>query len=191
MRRRLSLVLLALALAAGFCVAKAQQPAASGAWIDVPFVAQQGEGCGAASIAMVMQYWDRQRGQAFQPESGYTTIDRALYSRTAHGVYASAMERYFRKNGYQTFAFAGQTADLAQHVSKGRPLIAALEPGSGQPLHFVVVAGVDPARHLVLLNDPAQRKLLEEDVTRFEQEWKAAGNWTLLALPAADTPNMH
>lgn len=185
MSRRVPLFLLALALAAGCCVSPAQQPAASGAWIDVPFVAQRGEGCGAASIAMVMQYWDHQRGQSFQPASGYSSIDRALYSRTAHGVYASAMERYFRKNGYQTFAFAGQPADLAQHLAKGRPLIAALEPGTGQPLHFVVVAGVDPARHLVFLNDPAQRKLLEEDQTRFEQEWNAAGNWTLLALPAA------
>ncbi len=179
--------LLALVLAAGCCAVQAQQPGAAGGWIDVPFVAQRGEGCGAASIAMVMQYWDRQRGQAMRPEAGYTSIDRALYSRAAHGVYASAMERYFRKNGYQAFAFAGQTDDLTRHIAKGRPLIAALEPGTGQPLHFVVVAGVDPVRHLVLINDPAQRKLTEEDQTRFEQEWKAAGNWTLLALPAENT----
>lgn len=185
MPHRFPSLLLAFALAASCCASVAQQPAAPSAWIDVPFVAQRGEGCGAASIAMVMQYWERQNGRSTRPEAGYTTIDRALYSRAAHGIYASAMERYFRKNGYQTFAFTGQTADLAQHLAKGRPLIAALEPGTGQPLHFVVVAGVDPARHLVLLNDPAQRKLLEEDQTRFEQEWKAAGNWTLLALPAA------
>lgn len=185
--RRFPAFLLAFALAAGCCAISAQRPAADGAWIDVPFVAQQGEGCGAASIAMVMQYWERKRDQGFHPESGYTTIDRALYSRTAHGIYASAMERYLRKNGYTVFTFAGQTDDLAQHVAKGRPLIAALEPGTGQPLHFVVVAGVDPVRHLVLMNDPAQRKLMEEDQTRFEQEWKAAGNWTLLALPAANT----
>ncbi len=28
-----------------------------GVWLDVPFVKQEKDGCGAASIAMVMQYW--------------------------------------------------------------------------------------------------------------------------------------
>ena len=28
-------------------------------WLDVPFVPQQKDGCGAASIAMVMQYWEQ------------------------------------------------------------------------------------------------------------------------------------
>jgi hypothetical protein len=46
-----------------------------------------------------------------------------------------------------------------------------------------VVAGLDEEHKLVLLNDPAQRKLLKEDKSRFEQEWKATGNWTLLAVP--------
>jgi hypothetical protein len=52
------------------------------------------------------------------------------------------MERYFQQNGYLTFAFAGQWSDLKQHLEKGRPLIAALKPGSLVPLHYVVVAGL-------------------------------------------------
>jgi uncharacterized protein YvpB len=42
------------------------------------------------------------------------------------------------------------------------------------PLHYVVVAGLDEKRELVLLNDPAQRKLLKEDRSEFEQEWQVA-----------------
>ena len=34
-----------------------------GVWLDVPFVKQEKDGCGAASIAMVMQYWQAQQGQ--------------------------------------------------------------------------------------------------------------------------------
>ena len=34
----------------------------SGVWLDVPFVKQEKNGCGAASIAMVMQFWQRQQG---------------------------------------------------------------------------------------------------------------------------------
>jgi ABC-type bacteriocin/lantibiotic exporter with double-glycine peptidase domain len=158
----------------------------SGIWLDVPFVKQEKDGCGAASIAMVMQYWQLQQGRPGNPTEA-AQIQRALHSDQAHGIYASDMERYFQQNGYATFAFAGDWSDLKQHLEKGRPLIAALKPGSMAPLHYVVVAGLDQERQLVLVNDPAQRKLLKEDRSRFEQEWKAAGCWTLLALPAAST----
>jgi hypothetical protein len=50
----------------------------------------------------------------------------------------------------------------------------------------VVVAGFDPAKKLVLVNDPAERKLLQRDLSTFEKEWKGTGNWTLLAVPQAD-----
>jgi ABC-type bacteriocin/lantibiotic exporter with double-glycine peptidase domain len=156
---------------------------AKGLWIDVPFVAQPNEGCGAASIAMVMQYWSRHDRQGNGPD--VEQVFHALHSDSAHGIYASDMVRYFKQSGYRTFAFAGESADLLQHLAKGRPLIAALKLGAGLPLHYVVVAGVDPQDHTVLLNDPAQRKLLKEDDARFEREWKAAGHWTLLALPVS------
>jgi ABC-type bacteriocin/lantibiotic exporter with double-glycine peptidase domain len=156
----------------------------SGIWIDIPFVKQEKDGCGAASIAMVMQYWQLQQGRSGDPAEA-EQIQRALHSDAAHGIYASDMERYFQQNGYATFAFPGDWSALKQHLEKGRPLIAALKPGSTVPLHYVVVAGLDEGRQFVLLNDPAQRKLLKEDRSRFEQEWKGAGRWTLLALPEA------
>ncbi len=53
-------------------------------------------------------------------------------------------------------------------------------------LHYVVVAGLDAEQGLVLMNDPAQRKLLKQDRASFEREWTAAGKWTLLALPHAE-----
>ena len=154
-------------------------------WLDVPFVKQEKDGCGAASIAMVMQYWQLQQGQLRRSTTEAAQIQRDLHSDAAHGIYASDMVRYFQQNGYDTFAFAGNWLDLKQHLEKGRPLIAALKPGSKLPLHYVVVAGLDQERQLVLLNDPAQRKLLKEDRSRFEQEWKGAERWTLLALPEA------
>src|ERR1700688_196153 len=134
-----------------------------GVWLDVPFVKQEKDGCGAASIAMVMQYWQLQQRRSGNPTAEAAQIQRALHSDVAHGVYASDMERYFQQNGYATFVFAGDWSDLKQHLEKGRPLIAALKPGSMVQLHYVVVAGLDQERKLVLLNDPAQRKLLKED----------------------------
>ncbi len=153
----------------------------SGAWLDVPFVKQEKDGCGAASIAMVMQYWRAQQGLPPSDASDATRIQRLLYSSKAHGIYASDMERYFRDQGFRTFTIRGEWEDLRQHLARGRPLIVALKPAGGGTLHYVVVAGVGP--EMVMVNDPAQRKLLQQERVSFEREWSAAGKWTLLALP--------
>ncbi len=160
-----------------------------GIWLDVPFVKQEKDGCGAASIAMVMQYWLRQQGQPADGSADAAEIQRALYSRQSHGIYASDLERYFQQRGYRTFAFRGEWTDLKQHLKKGRPLIVALKPASGTvSLHYVVVTGLEWQQGLVLVNDPAQRKLLKQERPSFEREWSAAGKWTLLALPQPGAP---
>jgi ABC-type bacteriocin/lantibiotic exporter with double-glycine peptidase domain len=159
----------------------------NGVWIDVPFVHQEKDGCGAASIAMIMQYWQQHLGQPMSRVADSTEILSVLHSDAAHGIYASDMVRYFQQNGYRAFEFKGELDDLERHLAKGRPLIAALKPGSGLPLHYVVVTGIDHEHRIVLLNDPAQRKLLKEDDAQFEQEWKAAEHWTLLAVPEVST----
>ena len=156
--------------------------AASGVWLDVPFIKQEKNACGAASIAMVIAYWQRQQGQ--QPNADADQIQRVLYSKEAHGIYASDLAEYFQQHGFRTFAFHGEWNDLKEHLEKGRPLIVGLKPGNGNvPLHYVVVTGVDWARNLVLVNDPAERKLLPQERTRFENQWRGADNWTLVALP--------
>lgn len=155
----------------------------SGQWLDVPFIKQEKDGCGAASIAMVMQYWQKQPG-ASQEGSDPADIQRALYTSQAHGIYASDMERYLREHGFRTYSFRGAWDDLKQHVAKGRPLIVALKPLPAEKVrHYVVVVGVDWQQSVVFVNDAAQRKLLKMDRTAFVKEWNAVGNWTLLAVP--------
>jgi len=157
-------------------------------WLDVPFVKQERNGCGAASIAMIMQYWRRQQGRPTGQGSDAEQIQRELYTKAVHGIYASSLERYLQQHGFRTFAFRGEWADLKDHLQKGRPLLVALKPdGKDVPLHFVVVTGLDWQQQLVLKNDPAERKLLQREQSHFEREWKGAGNWTLLALPREDT----
>ncbi|HLJ90151.1 MAG TPA: C39 family peptidase [Candidatus Angelobacter sp.] len=156
----------------------------SGVWLDVPFIKQEKDGCGAASIAMVMQYWQAQRGAPLDSASDPSAIQSALYSSDAHGIYASAMQSYFQLHGFRTFAFEGNWQDFDRHLKQGRPLIVALNPSvRGAALHYVVVVGIDAGQNVVIVNDAAQRKLLKEDRGRFEKEWRAVGNWTLLAVP--------
>ena len=158
--------------------------AAPGIWLDVPFIRQEKDGCGAASIAMVMQYWRTQQSKPIDSSVDVVEIQRALYSSKDHGIHASALEHYFQQNGFQTFAFAGKRDDLKQHLGKGRPLIVALKPSALETsLHYVVVVGLDPEQDVVYVNDAAQRKLLKQEWPGFEKQWGAVGHWTLLALP--------
>jgi ABC-type bacteriocin/lantibiotic exporter with double-glycine peptidase domain len=157
---------------------------APGVWLDVPFIKQEKDGCGAASIAMVMQYWQKQKSQPFDASADAVAIQHSLYSRSERGIRASDMEHYFQQHGFQTFVFAGKWDDLKQHLEKGRPLIVALKPsGMEAALHYVVVVGADEEQGVIYLNDAAERKLLKQERSTFEKQWSAVGKWTLLALP--------
>src|SRR5579864_139529 len=133
--KRTTLLLILSLLAAG----------QSGVWLDVPFVKQEKNGCGAATIAMVMQYWQQQKNASLPATAiDANAIQQVLYSRKDHGIYASGMEDYFQQHGFRTFAFTGTWGDLKQHLEKGRPLIVALKPSHLESsLHYVFIAGVD------------------------------------------------
>lgn len=163
----------------------AQGPAAL--WIDVPFVRQPKEGCGAAAISMVMEYWAHQTGVAPTADSDVGLIQRQLYSAKDHGITASQMQNYFQKHGFLAFTLNGGWSDLVQELQKGRPLIAALRPQGQSELHYVVIDGIDPERALVTMNDPAERKMLTEERAGFEKDWGATHHWILLAVPAPQT----
>jgi predicted double-glycine peptidase len=150
-----------------------------GLWLDVPFVPQERNACGAASISMIMQYWSVGDPGAADP----LLIQELLYSEEAKGIYAGDMQTYLQQQGFSTFAFKGEWSDLRQHLARGRPLIVCLGNRAGSPLHYVVVVGLDLQRERVLLNDPARKKLVQMDRKRFENSWKTTDNWTLLALP--------
>ncbi len=159
-------------------------PATRAIWIDVPFVAQTTDGCGSASISMVMQYWEKKEGRTVTSNADPVIIQAALFSRAAGGIYASKMEQYFENTGYRVFPFSAQWSDLRHHLELGRPLIVSLKAsGPLGPLHYVVVVGIDSERGYVFVNDPARQKMLRISREGFESEWSSMHNWTLLAVP--------
>jgi ABC-type bacteriocin/lantibiotic exporter with double-glycine peptidase domain len=96
------------------------------------------------------------------------------------------VQAYLRESGYRVFVFQGAWSDLEHHIQQGRPLIVSLKAsGPHEPLHYVVVVGIDPAREYVFVNDPAQQKMLRISRQGFESEWSYTRNWTLLAVPRA------
>jgi ABC-type bacteriocin/lantibiotic exporter with double-glycine peptidase domain len=156
----------------------------SGAWIDVPFVAQTKDGCGSASISMVIRYWENKGRRTVTASADPEKIQAALFSPAAGGIPASLMRKYFHDTGYRVFTFQGEWSDLKRHLEQGRPLIAALgASGPRGPLHYVVLVGIDWERGYVFVNDPAQQKMLRISREGFESGWSSTHNWTLLAVP--------
>ena len=152
-----------------------------GIYLNVPYVRQPKDGCGAACISMILQYWSRRDPKLPRIWPSVDSIQHALYHPKARGIFASSMEDYFRRQGWRVFAFHGDWNLLEEHLSKGRPLVICLREGS--TLHYVVVIGMEPEKKAILVNDPAGGKF---DVLRrevFEKKWSAENNWTLLALP--------
>jgi len=157
---------------------------ASAVWLDVPFVKQKGNGCGAACISMVMQYWEPSTPGLSDETKDPVLIFQLLYSPKANGIYSSAMESYFKQHGFRTFAITGDLNELSKQLTNGRPLIVCLsENGKTDSLHYVVVVGMDLNANVVMLNDPAQKKMLKMDRAAFEKSWGAMKSWTLLAVP--------
>ncbi len=183
MLRRLAGAAVPIVITLWMCAA-AGAAGLAGLWLDVPFVEQQKNGCGAASIAMVMQYWEQHQGQSVRPEAEPSQIFRSLYSEPAHGIYASAMVRYFQQNGYRAFAFAGKWTDLESELQKGRPLIAALKawlrPGSCTTSWLWASTSGNSSCSSTI---PRSASSLRRTQSRFEREWKATNHWLLLAVP--------
>jgi ABC-type bacteriocin/lantibiotic exporter with double-glycine peptidase domain len=163
---------------------RAVPPDTPGVWLDVPFIQQTEDGCGSAAIAMLLQYWGAHGTPITSGSDDAAAIQKQLYSRKAHGIFASDMERYLKQTGFRAFALRGAWGDLREHLAEGRPLIISLQPGgASRPLHYVVVTGMDWAREAVFVNDPARGKLLRIERAEFDKEWLAARNWMLLAVP--------
>jgi len=155
---------------------------ATGLLLDVPYVHQEKDGCGSASLAMVLQYWKSKGAEFEAARMDAAQIQRELYAKKAHGIYASEMERYLRDAGMQVWAFRGEWKDFRAQITKGRPVIAGLKP-RGAPAHYVVVVGVDPQDTGVVVNDPERGQLVRIERGEFEKGWQGTEKWTLLAVP--------
>ncbi len=179
--RRLTCGIVELLTLAAVC---AMAATSTGLWLDVPFVKQPKEGCGAACVSMILKYWAQNDLRFRRTLPTVESIQRALYAPEARGIFARDMKQYLEREGLRAFTFQGDWGALEQHLSKGRPLIVCLrEGGLNSTLHYVVVVGLDPARNLVFVNDPAGKKMAASHRADFEKSWKAAHYWTLLAVP--------
>jgi len=143
--------------------------------LAVPFVAQQKDGCAAASLSMVLRYWE--------VEGSEEDIAAALLEPGLHGVLGSKLQAFAAARGLRAIAYSGDLQELRDFVGKGRPLIVAWGLKHGK-FHNVVVVGFSDSGDVILVNDPAEGAGRKVSAADFERRWSAAGHWTLLVLPA-------
>ena len=158
-----------------------QDQAAGVQLLEIPFFRQQNwTGCGAAVLASVLSYWDRdirpediqKRFPADSPGRGYTLGE---------------LKKIARHYDCHAFAFACSLDTLKEHLAAGRPLIVPLEIDPAPPLlpdydHYVIVVGLDRVRGRIYLADP-QVGILRSGLSDFNRQWRAKSYAALLVAP--------
>jgi ABC-type bacteriocin/lantibiotic exporter with double-glycine peptidase domain len=105
-----------------------------------------------------------------------------LYDAERKGILLAEMKRYLEGLGYHAFTLRGRWTDLETHLAKGRPLIVGLKKSArSKGLHFAVLTGAESG--WVWLNDPTRSRPNRMKRSSFEKQWRAAGEWLLLAAP--------
>lgn len=140
--------------------------------LDVPFLPQDVLLCGGAAAAMVLRYWgdDQVRPREFA----------SLVRPAEGGIRAGELVDALRARGWQAHPFRGEPSLLAEHVERGRPVVALIAAGE-DAFHYVVVLAWTP--DAVVVHDPAEGPFRTLPVGEFRRRWAAGGEWSLLVLP--------
>lgn len=144
-------------------------------FIDVPFIKQEKNLCGAASLAMVLRYWGENISQ-------YFIADR-IYDKSKKGIESEALRSFAEEKGFLAFIYQGEIENIKESIKKGRPLIVAVSADALSGFHYLVIVGFDEDRSLIVANDPYSEKLKEMESEEFIKRWKESNSWTLLVLP--------
>lgn len=143
--------------------------------LEVPHIQQMKNGCGAASVAMLIGYW-----KPTAPPTHQSIYDK-LIDAEHKGIRLADMKSYLEEQGFRAFTLRATTKDLEPHLSKGRPLIVPLRSGPRARAHFIVLTAVDAQQ--VTFNDPTKKSPQRWPLAKFEKQWTQAENWLLLATP--------
>jgi ABC-type bacteriocin/lantibiotic exporter with double-glycine peptidase domain len=103
----------------------------------VPFVKQDSQFCGPASLASVMTFHGISEDQK--------TVGAAVYSEKLQGALITDLERYARQKGFETKSGRGTMEELKAEIDRKRPVIVLVDLGFwvvSKP-HYLVVIGYD------------------------------------------------
>jgi len=137
----------------------------------VPFVKQDREKCGPASLASVLSYY----GVSIEPE----TISESTYDPKLKGSLITDLENYARRMGFSTESGRGDMERLKGFIDGKKPVITLVDRGlwvAARP-HYLVLFGYNEEGFTVHDGEnPSQVWPYSE----FYRMWKKMGNTYLL-----------
>lgn len=137
----------------------------------VPFVKQDSQYCGPASLSSVLSYY----GDPVDQQA----IGRDTYCEKLKGALITDLENFARNRGFKTRSERGTLEDIRSAVSKGMPVIVLVDQGFwvvSQP-HYLVVFGYDDAGFTAHDGYQASQRYPYPD---FQKIWTKAGSTYLL-----------
>lgn len=166
-----------LTLALAFAAAADSRPVRETVRLDPPLIQQVNEGCGAASLAMILSYWTP---DGADPPSG-ARIYAELSEAGVDGIRLARMKDFLTEQGFHAFTLRASAEQVEEQLRKRRPVIVGFGHGSASDLHFVVVSGFD--RKSFWLHDPARKEPKRLKRKKFQKLWEGGDGWTLIAVP--------
>lgn len=145
--------------------------------LNPPLIRQVNEGCGAASLAMLLSYW---APKGPKPPSG-ARLYAELTEAGVDGIRLARMKEYLADQGFHAFTLRASAEQVEEQLRKRRPVIVGFGHGSASDLHFVVVSGFD--RKGFWLHDPARSEPKRLKRKKFLKLWEGGDGWTLIAVP--------
>jgi len=137
----------------------------------VPFVMQDSQYCGPASLSSVLSYYGDSVDQK--------TIGGEVYSPKLQGALITDLENYGRKRGFRTKIGRGLVGDIKKFVSENRPVIVLVDVGFWviSKQHYLVVYGYNEEGFLAHTGYEAAHVYSYDE---FEKLWEKAGRSFLL-----------
>ncbi len=149
---------------------------------DVPFFPQQQYHCGPSTLAMAMSFY----GIKTSP----IEIARDVFTPELKGSLQVEMKAAVRKRGLLAYELTPELVYLLAEVSVGHPVIVLQNLSiKWYPVwHYALVIGYDLQRNIMILHT-GENSNYEISMGTFEQTWRRANNWALVALPSDTLPN--
>jgi ABC-type bacteriocin/lantibiotic exporter with double-glycine peptidase domain len=137
----------------------------------VPFVKQDREQCGPASLASVFSYY----GFSIHPD----LIRDSTYTPKLKGALITDLENFSRRYGFQTEAGQGSVEQLKELIHQKKPVIVLVDLGSwgtSKP-HYLVLFGYNQ-EGFIAHNGETPSQLYE--YADFRKRWEKTGSAYLL-----------
>jgi ABC-type bacteriocin/lantibiotic exporter with double-glycine peptidase domain len=137
----------------------------------VPFVKQDSQYCGPASLASVLNYYGDSVDQK--------TIGKDIYCEKLKGALITDLENFARARGFKTRSGTGRLEDIRSALSDGIPVIVLVDQGFWvvSRLHYLVVFGYDDGDFIAHDGYQASQRY---PCAEFQKLWTKAGSTYLL-----------